>query len=36
MPQMTGAFGAEISGIDLTGGVPALLALEICQVFLKA
>jgi len=36
MPQMTGALGAEISGVDLTGGVTAQPAFEIRQVFLNA
>lgn len=32
--QIAGALGAEISGIDLAGGVPAQLAADIRQVFL--
>lgn len=33
--QVAGALGAEISGVDLTQGVPASLAQEIRQVFLQ-
>lgn len=33
---MTGALGAQISGIDLTASPTALLALEIRQVLLNA
>ena len=32
--RIAGALGAEISGVDLSGGVPASLALDIRQVFL--
>ena len=33
--QIAGALGAEISGVDLVGDVPAQLAAEIRQVFLQ-
>ena len=33
--QIAGALGAEISGVDLAGDVPAQLAAEIRQVFLQ-
>ena len=33
--QIAGALGAELTGVDLAGGVPAQLAVEIRQVFLQ-
>ena len=32
--QIAGALGAEISGVDLSGGVSVALAADIRQVFL--